>query len=445
MSVIRRPAQLSYNIPDKQYSKNTLEPTPQMLLRAKVVQNALEEKWKNTIIDSEANRENYEQVMMMNIPQSEKIEKIKKISQSVNRNTRFTRMKVKTDMFEKHALIGRGGFGLIYLVTDKSDGQFYALKVMQKSKIIENGLVSNIAIEKKIFSTYNFQRSVQIYSTFQDKNSVYYLLEYLPGGDMRRLMQNVGFSEKHVQFIIGEVLLALEEIHQKDIIHLDLKPENVMITNDGHLKLTDFGLAYSPNNDEIMKSMLNEIILKQKNIKYRRCATLGYMAPEVARNINMMNNENSEITTKADLWSLGIMMYELIYGQLPFTPEQLNLNESDMIKYLNFPSSHLVSRNAIFLITSLLQPAKKRPSIAEIKKSKFFKGFNFDEPNINIPPIVPSIHNPFDISHFNSYIPYEFDNSQQFENNEWAKLAFLGLTYRKQPNPLTNSYINNCV
>ncbi|OHS95518.1 AGC family protein kinase [Tritrichomonas foetus] len=434
MSVIRRPAQLSYNIPPKQYSRNVFEPDQNMLLRAQAVQNCLQENWKKTIVDNQANNNDIEKIATSEIPEGEKISKIQKVSQSFNKYTRYTRTKVKTNMFIKHAMIGRGGFGAIYLVTDKSDGQFYALKVMPKSKIIENGLIANVAIEKKIYTKCHLKRSVETYATFQDKVNIYYLMEYLPGGDLRRLMTNIALSEKQVQFVIGEILLCLQELQAQNIYHLDLKPENIMLTSDGHFKLTDFGLSHIPNDDDFIKSLLDDASIQKRNKRYRRCATVGYMPPEVA--------QDREPTDRSDLWSVGVIMYELIYGKLPFPAEMLRTSDNNLMKHLVFPQFLIVSRNAINLMTALLQPASTRPPLSEIMKSKFFTRFNFEEPHLNLSPFVPAINHPFDLSHFNTDNLYDNDFAPQIDNSEWAKLAFLGFTYRKRPEPLSECQPN---
>ena len=435
MSVIRRPAMLTHNIPDHQYCQSRQEPADHMLLRAKAVQSALEDGWRRTMDDIQANDREFACISSMNIPQPQKAMKMHEMSQSFNRYTRFLRTKTKPNMFVKHAMIGKGGFATVFLVTDKRDRELYAMKVIPKTKIIENGLVPNISNERQILSTVESEHIVKMYASFQDQKNVYFLLEYLPGGDLKRLMQNVGFSEKHVQFVIGELILALEDLQRHNIIHLDLKPGNILITNDGHFKLTDFGVSIMNGQDSSTKATINDIILKQRNKIARRIVTPEYMAPELAR--------KEEITFKADLWSLGVIMFEMIYGTVPFTTDviaEIIHGNRDLHRFLVFPSNHLVSRSAILLMSSLLQPASLRPNIDEIKKHKFFKGFNFENPNMNIPPLIPSISAPLDLSHFSIEHPVDFEEDDgEIENSEWAKLAFLGFTYRKRPDSVPST------
>ncbi|OHT10106.1 AGC family protein kinase [Tritrichomonas foetus] len=433
MSVIRCPAKLTHNIPAHQYCKNHAKPEEHMFIRAQAVQNCLEENWKRTIDDTEINDKNFAQVSAMDIPQPQKEKKLQEMSQSINQHTRFLRTKAKPCMFIKHAMIGKGGFASVFLVTDKRDGQFYAMKVMAKTQILENGLVPNIANEKEILSTLNSQYIVKMYASFQDPFNVYFLLEYLPGGDLRHLMDSVIFTERHIQFIIGELILALEEIHNQDVLHLDVKPGNILINSDGHLKLTDFGISVKIGQKPSTKGIINDMILKSRNKNAKRIATLDYMPPELGC--------NGELSPKTDLWSVGVIMFELLYGQLPFSKDVITdviLQGRNFEKFLVFPSSHIVSRNAILLITSLLRPVHLRPDIQEIKKDKFFNRFNFEEPSLNIPPLIPSIKRPLDLSHFAVKDMYNFDDVPQIENSEWANLAFLGLTYHKRPDALTD-------
>ncbi|KAK8866245.1 Serine/threonine-protein kinase 38 [Tritrichomonas musculus] len=460
MSVIRRPAMLSYNIPAHQYSHNQMDPTPQMMLRAQTVSNVLEESIMKTTIENEENNKAFQKVLSCeDLPPPQKAEKIEELKQSLRNYTRILRTKTNPGMFVKHALIGKSEFSRVFLVTDKTDHNFYAMKVMPKTKIIENGLVSNIMCERKILSSIltNNERIVNMYASFQDQVNIYYLLEYIPGGDLRHLMRTISSNTKVIQFIIGELILDLEAIHNSNIVHLDVKPENILMKSDGHLKISDFGISEIlddnsqedidsklnfPNNadeDISNKRMINEILLQQRGKTASKMSTLEYMAPEVYTSSKRKRN----ISFKADLWSVGIILYELFYGEVPF-PREVIVREffetkTDFSKkYLYFPSSstRFVPSSAISLIRELLKPVDKRPSIDEVKNSPFFKGFNFDEPSLNIPPLVPSISAPFDLSHFTCEDMFDLSDVPQIENSGWAQLAFLGFTYRKRPDSL---------
>lgn len=457
MSVIRRPAMLSYNIPEHQYSHNQMDPTPQMLLRAQTVSNVLEESIIKTTIENEENNRAFQKVLSCeDLPSPQKAEKIEELKQSLRNYTRILRTKTNPSMFLKHALIGKSQFSRVFLVTDKTDHNLKTMKVMPKTQIIENGLVPNVMRERKILSSIitNSEKIIKMYASFQDEANVYFLFEYVPGGDLRHLMRTISSNIKVIQFIIGEVILGLEEVHQYNIVHLDIKPENILMKSDGHLKITDFGISeildddsqddsdpklnLTNNSDEDIsnKRIINEILLRQRGKTASMMSTLEYMAPEVYTSSKRKRN----ISPKADLWSVGIMLYELFYGKVPFSQEIiisefLESKHDYSKKYLYFPSSssRLVPSSAISLIRDLLKPFDKRPSLDEIKESPFFKGFNFDEPNLNIPPLVPSLSSPYDLSHFTCDDLFDLDDVPQIENSGWAQLAFLGFTYRKRP------------
>lgn len=124
------------------------------------------------------------------------------------------------------------------------------------------------------------------------------ILEYLPGGELFKLIRNkVMMTESDSRFYIAEIVLAVEQLHQMGIIYRDLKPENVLLDKDGHIKLTDFGFA------KVMKNIKNDRT-------YTNCGTPGYCAPEVMLDIGH--------TYKADIWSIGILICELIGGFTPF-------------------------------------------------------------------------------------------------------------------------------
>lgn len=457
MSVIRRPAKLSYNIPEHQYSCNQMDPTPQMMLKAQTISNVLEESIIKTTIENEENNRAFQKVLSCeDLPPPQKAEKIEELKQSLRNYTRILRTKTNPNMFSKHALIGKSEFSRVFLVTDKTDHNFYAMKVMPKTKIIENGLVPNIMRERKILSSIllNNERIVNMYASFQDEVNVYYLLEYIPGGDLRHLMRTISSNIKVIQFVIGEIILGLEAIHQANVVHLDIKPENVLMKSDGHLKISDFGISeildddsqddsdskvnsLNSNDEDISnKRIINEILLRQRGKTASKMSTLEYMAPEIYTTSKKKRN----ISFKADLWSVGIILYELLYGEVPFSREvivqEFLESKTDFSKkYLYFPSSssRFVPSSAINLIRELLRPIDRRPSIEEIKESAFFKGFNFEEPNLNIPPLVPSLSAPFDLSHFSCSDMFDLNDVPQIENSGWAQLAFLGFTYRKRP------------
>lgn len=125
------------------------------------------------------------------------------------------------------------------------------------------------------------------------------LLEYLPGGELiKHIRKTVFMSEEDTRFYLAEIVLAVENLHERGIIYRDLKPENILIDKDGHIKLIDFGFA------KVMNSI-------QKDRSYTNCGTPGYCAPEVM--IAQVGH-----TYKCDMWSIGILICEMIGGFTPF-------------------------------------------------------------------------------------------------------------------------------
>uniref|UniRef100_A0A0R3RMC0 Protein kinase domain-containing protein n=1 Tax=Elaeophora elaphi TaxID=1147741 RepID=A0A0R3RMC0_9BILA len=211
---------------------------------------------------------------------------------------------------------GTGSFARVYLACDTSKKHYYALKKMSISKIIITRQINHVFSEKKILASLRHPFIVKMYSSKCDERNLYILFEYIPGGELFSYLRNAQrFPDITARFYACEVILALEYLHSKNIAYRDLKPENLMLTKIGHLKLTDFGFA--------------KIIHDQTNTL---CGTPEYLAPEVI---------NGHGYNKAvDWWSLGILIYEMIVGLPPFQGDTLtDINAEIMTSRIHFPKS----------------------------------------------------------------------------------------------------------
>lgn len=140
--------------------------------------------------------------------------------------------------------IGKGAHGKVKLVRKRQDGKVYALKRLLKTELLSSGLLMRLHAEREALAEFDSEWIVKLYSAFQDGRSVYMLLEFLPGSDLRTLMMREGLlTEETTRFYAAELVLAIEAIHSHDIIHRDIKPENILFDRDGHIKLADFGLS----------------------------------------------------------------------------------------------------------------------------------------------------------------------------------------------------------
>ncbi|KAJ3062036.1 hypothetical protein HDU99_005355, partial [Rhizoclosmatium hyalinum] len=146
--------------------------------------------------------------------------------------------------FEIIKPISKGAFGSVYLAKKRLTGDYYAIKVLRKSDMIAKNQVTNIKAERMILGQLDSPYVVKLYFSFQTKDNLYLVMEYLNGGDCASLIKSVGaLDEKWAKQYITEVVLGLEFLHSKGIIHRDLKPDNMLIDQNGHVKLTDFGLS----------------------------------------------------------------------------------------------------------------------------------------------------------------------------------------------------------
>ena len=332
-------------------------------------------------------------------------------------------IKITIKDFQKIKLLGKGSFGEVFLVKYIKTNKIYAMKILDKNKVIEGGQVEHTKIERDLLVNINCPFIVEIKFAFQDKENLYIITEFLQGGELFfHLHKEKRFTNDKAKFYVAEIVVAIEYLHKKKIVYRDLKPENVLISDTGHVKLTDFGLS--------------KIFKKSKEKAYTICGTPQYLAPEV---ILSENGYDSTI----DWWSLGCVLYELLIGRAPYRIcLGDSLNEDLYKKKILIPD--YVCEDAKDLITKLLviEP-KKRLGYGEngakkIKHHPFFKGINWDDvwnQKLN-PPFIPDLKDETDLSYFDTV----FTNEQvSGSNSDISGLSmdcntFKGFTY------VTDSY-----
>ena len=146
--------------------------------------------------------------------------------------------------FKVIKVVGKGAFGMVYLVHKKDTGQSYAMKLLKKEKVMQKNQLQNTKSERIIMEQIKNPFIVQLHYSFESESKLYFVLDYLPGGELfYHLRKEQRFSEEKAKFYAAEILLALKCLHENNIIYRDLKPENVLLDAQGHIKLTDFGLS----------------------------------------------------------------------------------------------------------------------------------------------------------------------------------------------------------
>jgi protein kinase A len=193
--------------------------------------------------------------------------------------------------------LGKGSFGHVQLVKHKKSGMTYALKSVSKAQIVETCQQSHIISEKQTMAKLNSPFLIRLYATYKDKNQLYFLLEPSLGGELFTVLRKRKlFSDSVAAFYAASVVLGFEYMHSLDIVYRDLKPENLLLDKNGHLKITDFGFAK---------------VLKGRT--WTLCGTPDYLAPEIVQ----MRGHGKGV----DWWTLGILIFEMLASYPPFFDE----------------------------------------------------------------------------------------------------------------------------
>lgn len=209
--------------------------------------------------------------------------------------------KVGPNDFTPLKLLGSGSFGEVYLVKFKSTGELFAMKVLNKSKIWGQNLIRYAKTERDVLSNTSHNFIVSLIFAFQTNSKLFLILEFCPGGDLGFLIQKQGkLNEDRARMYLCEVLLAIEDLHRRDIIFRDLKPDNVVLDNEGHAKLTDFGLS-------------KEGVLEMNNGAKSFCGSVAYLSPEMLRKTGHGKS--------VDWYLLGVLLYEMLVGKTPYFSE----------------------------------------------------------------------------------------------------------------------------
>ena len=334
----------------------------------------------------------------------------------------FTTKVVRGD-FDEMKVLGKGSFGKVLLVRYKKNQKLYAMKILKKAVIMKNNEEIHTKTERKILAKINHPFIVSLYFAFQDEKKLYLITEFMQGGELfYHLHRERFFSNERTQFYAAEIVLALDHLHKNNCIYRDLKPENVLLDKDGHIKLADFGLS---------KIMLE----KNKAKAFTLCGTPDYLAPEIL--------EDKGYDKTVDWWSLGALIYEMLVGYSPFKMkkgEQLNIE-----KYKEpVPLYNHFTPEAKMIITDLLvvEPSKRlgygSNGTENIKKHPFFKDINWEELyNKKVEPeFVPKIFNELYLGNFDKFFTNENVFEPESEMNSASVLKdnpneFAGFTYVK--------------
>lgn len=229
--------------------------------------------------------------------------------------------------------IGVGAFSSIHKATKQHSDKIYAIKKIDIYKYKNN----NRDVYKREFSLLrklDHKNIIKLHDIIIDKNAhnMYLVLDYYKNGDLYKFLNNRSLKEKFAKKYMFQLRDGIQYLFSKNIIHRDLKPQNILIDDDHNLIITDFGLAKHFQTNEMMETM---------------CGSPLYMAPEI------MKRENYSI--QSDLWSLGVILYQMLYGKLPyFSKSIILLNKEINTKSVDYHSTYKISKECIDLIKSML-------------------------------------------------------------------------------------------
>ena len=213
---------------------------------------------------------------------------------------------LSADQFVVLKQIGKGSFGEVFLVRKTDTSVLYAMKVLEKDKIIGQNLILYALTERNVLSQMHHPFIVSLLFAFQTTEKLFLILDYCPGGDLAsHLKLEKKFSESRARIYICEIILAIEELHNHDIIFRDLKPDNIVLDSEGHAVLTDFGLSKVGIDSNY----------KAKSF----CGSIAYLAPEVLRR----NGHGKAV----DWYLLGVVLYEMVVGLPPY----FSINKGELL------------------------------------------------------------------------------------------------------------------
>lgn len=362
---------------------------------------------------------------------------------------RIRRAKMHKDMFEIVKPLGIGAFGVVSLVRKIDNKKLYAMKTLRKADVLRRNQVAHVKAERDILAEADNEWVVKLFFSFQDSENLYFVMEYIPGGDMMSLLIKLGTFPEHLAlFYIAELVCAIESVHRMGFIHRDIKPDNILIGADGHIKLTDFGLCtgfrwthdsrhYQPKgqhhrqgsmepqyegcscHQELLKPLeLKRIKEQHRCVAHSLVGTPNYIAPEILR--------RNGYTQFCDWWSVGVIMYEMLVGQPPFmapTPAETQVKIMNWQQYLHIPRHAVMSPAAADLILQFCcDPEDRigRKGAGEVKDHPFFGAIDWEVGIRNYePPYIPKILYDADTSNFD---PIPQSQLQKFQSKRQPDL-----------------------
>lgn len=375
---------------------------------------------------------------------------------------RRRRSRIKIKDFQLLSLIGRGGYGEVYLCRKLDTKEILVLKRMKKSTFTLNkNELPRVQRERAILSNSSSPWIIKLKYSFQDDTFLYLVMEYAAGGDLKTLLENLGgLEEEMAKFYFAEMLLCIEYLHSLEFIHRDLKPGNFVIDKNGHLKMIDFGLSKAGLNNRFgdsfqtwntMRGALpaqfkteqltkdrsnstasrNSLKKKRWGLAHSMVGSPEYMAPE------MLTGEGYD--ERVDLWALGGCLYEMLAGQTPFAADDASKVFSNV---MNWQESVIrpddMNPLAYDLIKKMLCGPEERWTIRELKNHPYLAKMDLATIRQQKSPFVPQLEDEIDTSYFSVDQLLDVDSesldsnfSSLLESDPHLQMYFAGFTYKR--------------
>ncbi|KAL2539409.1 putative serine/threonine protein kinase IREH1 [Abeliophyllum distichum] len=346
-----------------------------------------------------------------------------------------TKDRTSIDDFEIIKPISRGAFGRVFLAKKRTTGDLFAIKVLKKADMIRKNAVESILAERDILISVRNPFVVRFFYSFTCRENLYLVMEYLNGGDLYSLLRNLGCLDEDVARVyIAEVVLALEYLHSLSVVHRDLKPDNLLIAHDGHIKLTDFGLSkvgLINSTDDLSGPAVSGTSLmeddepqlsasehqQERRKKRSAVGTPDYLAPEI------LLGTGHGFT--ADWWSVGVILFELIVGIPPFNAEHpQKIFDNILNRKIPWPRvPEEMSPEAHDLIDQLLteDPNERLGArgASEVKQHPFFRDINWYTLARQKAAFVPASESALDTSYFTSRFSWNPSDEHVYAASEF--------------------------
>uniref|UniRef100_A0A8C7ZGY3 Protein kinase C n=1 Tax=Oryzias sinensis TaxID=183150 RepID=A0A8C7ZGY3_9TELE len=303
----------------------------------------------------------------------------------------------------------------VLLAELRGKGQFFAVKVLKKHVVLMDDDVECTMVEKRVLAlAWDNPFLTHLYSTFQSKEHLFFVMEYLNGGDLMFHIQDKGrFDINRATFYAAEIVVGLNFLHSRGIVYRDLKLDNIMLDSDGHIKLADFGMCREN--------------VSQENRASTFCGTPDYIAPEILL--------GQKYTFSVDWWSFGVLVYEMLIGQSPFQGD----DEDELFEAIRTDTPHYprwITKDSKNLLEQLFMkdPITRMSVVGNIRLHSFFKSINWTalEKRQVEPPYKPKVKSPSDCSNFDREFLNEKPRLSQCDKNLVESMdcnAFAGFSF----------------